>query len=195
MQEFTEILQSAADGNSQAAESLLNEVYTELRKLAAARMAGESPDHTLQATALVHEAWIRLMAGQERQWANKKHFFSAAAEAMRRILIDRARHKQRKKRGGALTRVNLAHVTLATEDPEEYVVIVDEALSQLALTEPVKAEVVKLRYFIGLNHAEIAEALGISVITVRRHWNFARSWLYATLKSRSEKESNDEGHL
>lgn len=189
MSEFTEMLQSADQGNPRAAESLLNEVYTELRHLAAARMAKEDQNHTLQATALVHEAWIRLIGDQDREFANKKHFFSAAAEAMRRILIDRARNKNRQKRGGKPTRVDLTQVTLATDDPEEIVIIVDEALQELARSEPIKAEVVKLRYFIGLTHAEIASTLGLSVITVRRHWTFARSWLYATLKSQAGNDS------
>ena len=192
MSEFTEMLQSADQGNPRAAESLLNEVYTELRHLAAARMAKEDQGHTLQATALVHEAWIRLIGDQDHKFANKKHFFSAAAEAMRRILIDRARSKNRKKRGGNPIRVDFAQVTLATDDPDETVMIIDEALRELARSEPIKAEVVKLRYFIGLSHAEIASALDVSVITVRRHWTFARSWLYAFLKSQSRNDSETE---
>lgn len=195
MPEFTEILQSVEQGAPQSADALLNEVYTELRQLAANRMVGEAAGHTLQATALVHEAWIRMMGGQAREFANKKHFFAAAAEAMRRILIDRARHKKRQKRGGNYTHIDLSQVTLASEDPDEVVLSVDEAIAQLSQHDPVKAEVVKLRYYIGLNHAEIAETLGLSVITVRRHWNFARSWLYATLKTQNESHGRTRENL
>ena len=195
MADFTAMLQSVEQGDSQSAAALLNEVYTELRRLAANRMAGEGPGHTLQATALVHEAWIRLMGGQSREFANKKHFFAAAAEAMRRILIDRARHKKRQKRAGGYAHIDLSQVTIATEDPDEVVLGVDDAIAQLAHQKPVSAEVVKLRYYIGLNHAEIAETLGLSVITVRRHWTFARSWLYASLKTQNESHSTSDKNL
>ena len=186
MGDFTAMLESVEQGNSHSADALLNEVYSELRQLAAHRMAGEAPGHTLQPTALVHEAWIRLMGGKDHEFQNKKHFFAAAAQAMRRILIDRSRHKKRKKRAGGHRHIDLSQVTLATEDPDEVVLVVDDAIQHLAAHDPVKAEVVKLRYYIGLNHAEIAKALDLPLITVRRHWTFARSWLYAALTTQNE---------
>jgi RNA polymerase sigma factor (TIGR02999 family) len=145
-------------------------------------MAKEAPEQTLQATALVHEAWLRLTGGSEQLWNSRGHFFGAAAEAMRRILIERARKKLRKRHGGGLEKVDWQHVTLATEDSDDAVLAIHEALEELATTSPQKAEIVKLRYFAGLEHQEIAEALGVSEPTVRRHWSYARSWLYAELK-------------
>jgi RNA polymerase sigma factor (TIGR02999 family) len=146
-------------------------------------MAREAPGQTLQATALVHEAWLRLVgADDQRAWNGRGHFFGAAAEAMRRILVDRARQKARIRHGGGLERADLDHVTLAAEDADGTVLAIHEALELLAREFPQKAEIVKLRYFTGLEHAEIAEVLGISEPTVRRHWAFARSWLYAELR-------------
>jgi RNA polymerase sigma factor (TIGR02999 family) len=181
--DVTQLLSAIDAGDPRAGELLLPLVYEELRKLAAQKMAGEKPGQTLQATALVHEAWLRLVgANQQKVWNSRGHFFGAAAEAMRRILVDRARRKGRIRHGGGLERVNLEHVTMAMEDSDDTVLAIHEALQKLSIESPQKAEIVKLRYFTGLEHAEIAEALGISEPTVRRHWAYARSWLYAELK-------------
>jgi RNA polymerase sigma factor (TIGR02999 family) len=183
MSGVTQLLSAIEAGDPRAGEHLLPLVYEELRKLAASRMAQEKPGQTLQATALVHEAWLRLVGAEEQKtWNSRGHFFGAAAEAMRRILVDRARTKGRIRRGGRLERVDMEHVTIATEDSDGTVLAIHEALEKLALESPQKAEIVKLRYFTGMEHAEIAEALGISEPTVRRHWAYARSWLYAELK-------------
>jgi len=180
--EVTHILNRVQQGDAQAAEELLPLVYEELRKLGAVRMAHEPPGQTLQATALVHEAWLRLTGPADVKWNGRGHFFAAAAEAMRRILVDRARKKARQRHGGQLRRVELEHVDLATEDSDETVLAIHEAIEKLARESAQQAEIVKLRYFAGLEHAEIAGALGISEATVRRHWTYARSWLYAELK-------------
>jgi len=183
MSEVTQLLNAIRQGNPQASAELLPLVYEELRKLAAARMASEQPGQTLQPTALVHEAWLRLAgSGKGQAWENRGHFFAAAAEAMRRILIERARAKARLRRGGERERVLLEHVTLATSDPDETVLAIHSALERLEALDNLKAQIVKLRYFAGLSHEEIATALGLAVPTVRRHWAFARSWLYAELK-------------
>ena len=184
MSEVTQILDRVQHGDLKAAEELLPLVYDELRKLAAVKMAQETPGQTLQATALVHEAWLRLTGNQNQPWNGRGHFFGAAAEAMRRILVERARKKARMRHGGELERVDLEHVTIATEDKDDTVLAIHEALEKLAAESPQKAEIVKLRYFTGMEHAEIAEALGISEPTVRRHWAYARSWLYAELKGK-----------
>jgi len=184
-EQVTAILAAVGAGDKQAAEELLPLVYNELRRLAAARLARESPGQTLQATALVHEAWLRLGGATQPLWNSRAHFFGAAAEAMRRILLERARRKARLRHGGQLERVDLDRVTLATQDSDEVILAVHEALEKLAAESPQKAEIVKLRYFGGLEHAEIAEVLGISEPTVRRHWAYARSWLYAELKPRA----------
>jgi len=183
MSNVTQLLSAIDTGDPKAADQLLPLVYEELRRLAAAKMAHEAPGHTLQPTALVHEAWLRLAGPREGQaWQNRAHFVGAAAEAMRRILIERARAKGRLRRGGARERVPLENVTLATEDNDETVLAVHEALDRLAAQDELKSQIVKLRYFVGLTHNEIATALGIAEPTVRRHWAFARSWLYAELK-------------
>jgi len=183
----TQILEAIGAGDKHAAEELLPLVYDELRRLAAARMAQESPGQTLQATALVHEAWLRLTGGKETVWNSRWHFFGAAAEAMRRILLERARKKGRVRHGGKLERVDFNQVTLATQDSDDVIVAVNEALEKLSVESPQEAEIVKLRYFGGLEHAEIAEALGVSETTVRRRWTYARCWLYAELKSQLGK--------
>ena len=181
------MLEAIEQGDSKAAEELLPLVYSELRKLAAHKMSAEAPGQTLQPTALVHEAWLRLVGEQGARFANRAHFFAAAAEAMRRILIERARRKHRVRRGGDWQRVELEHVTVAMEDPDETVLAVHEALDRLAARDSLKAEIVKLRYFVGMSHQEIATALGIAEPTVRRHWAYARSWLYAELKEEGKK--------
>ncbi len=183
MNDITVILNEIANGDPLASEQLLPLVYEELRKLAADKMAQELPGQTLQATALVHEAWLRLGGMETPQaWNGRGHFFGAAAEAMRRILVDRARKKSRVRHGGALERVDLGHVTLATEDNDDTVLAIHEALEKLALESPQKAEIVKLRYFTGMEHQEIASALGISLSSVNRSWAYARSWLHRELK-------------
>ena len=183
MSEVTLLLDAIQQGDSNAAERLLPLVYEELRLLAAHKMAREASGQTLQATALVHEAWLRLAGSSHQEWQNRGHFFAAAAEAMRRILIERARAKGRQRRGGGRERVSLDDVTLAAADADDTVLAIHEALDRLALQDEMKAQIVKLRYFAGLSHQEIADALGISEPTVRRHWAFARSWLYAELKT------------
>ena len=184
MGEVTRILNSVQPGDSKAvADQLIPVVYDELRRLAAQKMAHELPGQTLQPTALVHEAWLRLGGDGQPIWQNRAHFFAAAAEAMRRILIDRARSKGRMRHGGEWQRLDIEEVTIAMEDGDDTVLAVHEALNKLASQDALKAEIVKLRYFVGMNHQEIADALGIAEPTVRRHWAFARSWLYAELKS------------
>jgi RNA polymerase sigma factor (TIGR02999 family) len=185
--QVTQILVAIGAGDKHAAEELLPLVYDELRRLATARMANEAPGQTLQATALVHEAWLRLVGSNQSLWNSRGHFFGAAAEAMRRILLERARKKARIRHGGGLERVDLDHVTVATQDSDAVILAVHEALEKLAAESPQKAEIVKLRYFGGLEHAEIAEVLGVAEPTVRRHWTYARSWLYAELKSQFAK--------
>lgn len=180
--EVTQILEAVGAGDARAADQLLPLVYDELRRLAAARMSQEPPGQTLQPTALVHEAWLRLAGAKPEGWNGRGHFFGAAAEAMRRILVERARKKARVRHGGQLERVDLGHVTVAAQDNDDTILAIHEALEKLAGQSPQKAEVVKLRYFAGMEHAEIAEALGVSEPTVRRHWAYARSWLYAELK-------------
>jgi RNA polymerase sigma factor (TIGR02999 family) len=183
MSDVTHLLDAAAAGDRRAAADLLPLVYDELRKLAAVRMAAESPDHTLQPTALVHEAYLRLVgAADERRWDNRGHFFAAAAEAMRRILIEAARRKQGPEHGGHLLRHDLDPEFPAGPDRSARLLALDEALDRLATVEPRAAEVVKLRYFAGLTIVEAAAALGISPRTADNDWAYARAWLVATLR-------------
>ena len=189
MSEVTRILSAIEAGDPQAAEQLLPLVYDELRKLAAQRLAQEKAGQTLQATALVHEAYLRLVDVKEaQQWNSRGHFFAAAAEAMRRLLVDNARRKGRRKRGGASRRVNLQVHEPAIEGPNIDVLAIDDALGQLARTHPEKAELVKLRYFAGLTLAEAASALGISTATADRHWKYARAWLARRLRQEAPPE-------
>jgi RNA polymerase sigma factor (TIGR02999 family) len=187
MADVTRILSAIEAGDPTAAAELLPLVYDELRKLAAARMAGEKPGQTLQATALVHEAYLRLVANPGRQaggephWNGRGHFFAAAAEAMRRILVESARHKGRVRHGGGGRRVDLDAACPVTAAPDDDLLAIDEALTRLAGLDPVRAELVKLRFFAGLTMPEAAVALGISVATAERYWSFARTWLYAEL--------------
>jgi RNA polymerase sigma factor (TIGR02999 family) len=184
----------AEPGHAHAAGSLLEQVYDALRDLAAQRLAHEGQAQSLTATALVHEAYLRLVgADPQRQWDGRGHFFAAAAEAMRRILIDRARKRQRLRRGGGRTRVNLDESLAVTGPPDDDLLALDEALDRLAVLASVKAEVVKLRYFAGLSVAEAAEALGISEITAARYWAFARTWLYAELTEQASGEHPSAG--
>jgi RNA polymerase sigma factor (TIGR02999 family) len=166
-----------------AAEEFLPLVYDELRRLAANKLAKEIPGQTLQTTALVHEAWLRLAGKRDSHWQSQVHFLAAAAEAMRHILIDNARRKSRVRHGKGLTRVNLDCVDLASKADEETLLRVDEALGKLALEDPVKAQLVKLRYFVGLSIPEAATALGLSEATAKRAWAYARAWLYEELKN------------
>jgi RNA polymerase sigma factor (TIGR02999 family) len=183
MSELTRILQSAAGGRTKAAAELLPLVYEELRKLAASKMAGESSNQTLQPTALVHEAWLRLTGNENVKWEGRAHFFGAAAEAMRRILIDNARRKHAQRHGGGQPRLDLAEVEVAAPGKEEEVLAVDGALEKFAALEPQKAELVKLRYFAGLSIVEAAQILGISVPTANRWWTYARAWLFQEIRS------------
>jgi RNA polymerase sigma factor (TIGR02999 family) len=181
MSEVTRILSAIERGDPHAARQLLPLVYDDLRRLAAQRLAREAPGQTLQPTALVHEAYLRLVDTEEaRRWNSRGHFFAAAAEAMRRILIDAARRKRRPKHGGDRRRVALDEVC-STEDPREGLLALDQALARLAEQEPAKAELVKLRYFAGLSLDEAAACLGISPSTAKRHWAVARAWLFAAL--------------
>jgi RNA polymerase sigma factor (TIGR02999 family) len=171
-----------SDEHKPAAE-LLPQVYEELRRLAANKLAHETPGQTLQTTALVHEAWLRLAGKRDSHWQSHFQFLAAAAEAMRHILIDNARRKSRIRHGKGLTRVNLDCVDLASQADGDTLLRVDEALSKLALEDPVKAELVKLRYFVGLSIPEAAAALGLSESTAKRAWAYARAWLYEELKN------------
>lgn len=174
----TLILESIEADGAEAAGRLLALVYDELRRIAAFKMAQEAPGHTLQPTALVHEAWLRIMQGGAPRFENRTHFFAVAAEAMRRILIDRARRKRAVRHGGQLDRVELEEFNLAVPDADDQMLAVSEALDRLALEHPMQAEVVKLRYFVGLTNEEIGQLLGISVSTAKNYWVFARAWLF-----------------
>jgi RNA polymerase sigma factor (TIGR02999 family) len=181
--DLTLILQQMERGDSQAADRLLPMVYDELRQIAAAKMARESSGQTLQPTALVHEAWLRLGGDEQPTWQNRAHFFGAAAEAMRRILIDRARHRRALRHGGGQERVDVDDLELAggSED-DDRLLAVHDALDKLAAQDPRKAELVKLRYFAGMTIEEAALALGVSEPTAKRWWTFARTWLYQEIR-------------
>jgi RNA polymerase sigma factor (TIGR02999 family) len=183
MSDVTRILSQIESGDPSAAKQLLPLVYDELRKLAAAKLAQEKPGQTFQATALVHEAYVRLVGpGDVLKWDNRGHFFAAAAEAMRRILVNRARDKNRQKRGGGLRRVDLDAIEMALDTPAEDLLALDEALQQLAAEDKCCADLVQLRFFAGLTLGEAAEALGMPRRTVDRHWAYARAWLFDRLR-------------
>ncbi len=182
MTDVTRILSTIERGDAKATDELLPLVYEELRRLAAQKMANEKPGQTLQATALVHEAYIRLVGSESRSWNSRTHFFCAAAEAMRRILIENARRKRRLKRGGGQEKVSLDDVDIAVKEPAEDIVALDEALQKLALEDPTKANLVKLRYFAGLTTKQAAKMLDISQATAERYWSYARVWLFYELK-------------
>jgi RNA polymerase sigma factor (TIGR02999 family) len=191
MNKLTLILSAIEHGDPQATEQLLPLVYDELRKLAAQKLAKEKPGQTLQATALVHEAYLRLLDPEHTEnWNSRGHFFSAAAEAMRRILIDNSRRHRRPKHGGDRKQIPLDAIALPVEDRFHDLLALDEALNELARQEPLKAELVKLRYFAGLSVEEAAACLGISPITAKRYWAVARAWLYAAL---SDNEATGPG--
>ncbi len=182
MSEVTRILNAIEQGEPHAAEHLLPLVYNELRRLAAEKLAQEKPGQTLQATALVHEAYLRLVGDGGVAWDNRRHFFAAAAEAMRRILVEQARRKRRVRHGGGQKRIDLKEACPLVLPPADDLLALDEALTRLAFLNPVRAEVVKLRFFGGLTMPEVAQTLGISLPTAERYWAFARTWLYADLK-------------
>jgi RNA polymerase sigma factor (TIGR02999 family) len=191
MTEVTRILKAIEQGDSTAAEQLLPLVYDELRKLAAQKLAQEKPGQTLQATALVHEAYVRLVVGGPPQdWDGRGHFFAAAAEAMRRILIDRARHKQSSKAGGDRRRLDLDNIELVMEEVnDDRLLALDEALRQLGAEDPRKADLVKLRFFAGLTAEQAAASLGVSTSTAEKDWAYARSWLRVAIDGTSRQEA------
>jgi len=184
MSDATQILQSIESGDPQAAERLLPLVYEELRRLAASKMSHELPGQTLQATALVHEAWLRLVESKHQSWQNRAHFFGAAAEAMRRILIERARRKQAAKHGGGWQRVDLEQIDAPASANEDTLLLVNESLEALARENAKVAELVKLRFFAGMGVEEAALALGVTDRTARNYWRFARAWLHDEFEAR-----------
>ena len=186
MSDVTRILTAIEQGDPQAADKLLPLVYEELRKLAAQRMANEAAGQTLQATALVHEAWLRLVGKENPRFANRAHFFAAAGEAMRRILIDNARRKRALRHGGGQHRVDLDHVDLASATDGDQLLAVNDALDKLAAQDKLEAELVKLRYFVGMTLEESAEVLGISARTADNYWAHARAWLFHEIKSQRQ---------
>jgi RNA polymerase sigma factor (TIGR02999 family) len=189
MHDVTQILLAIEQGDPRAIEQLLPLVYDELRKLAAEKMARESPGHTLQPTALVHEAFLKLVGpAPGAAWNGRTHFYAAAAEAMRRILIDHARRKQRARHGGGRKRVDFPEAELAAEAPSDDLLALDEALTKFAAADPQKAELVRLRYFAGLTLEEAADLLGISRATAARHFAYARAWLFDALRGGDESE-------
>ncbi len=182
MTEVTRILDAIGRGDPKAAEELLPLVYEELRRLAAHKMANEAPGQTLQPTALVHEAWLRLAGGEAVKWDSRAHFFGAAAEAMRRILIDNARRKKALRHGGGLQRLDIQEVEIPALANDEELLAMNEALEAFAKHDPQKTELVKLRYFAGLTIAHTAELLHISEATAKRHWTYARAWLFSEMQ-------------
>src|SRR5436190_7037672 len=181
MSDVTRILESIERGNAQASLELLPLVYEELRKLAAHKMANEAAGQTLQPTALVHEAWLRLSGAENQQWDGRGHFFAAAAESMRRILIERARQRRSLKRGGNFERVNLDEIDVATLADSDALLLIDEALEKLEKEDAMAAQLVKLRFFTGMTNDEAGAALGVSGRTAKRYWTFARAWLFQEL--------------
>jgi RNA polymerase sigma factor (TIGR02999 family) len=184
MSDLTRLLEAAGRGESDAGEKLLHVVYSELHRMAEQKLAGEMPGHTLQPTALVHDAWLQLVDQDGRaEFANRAHFFGAAAQAMRRILIDRARRKRAEKRGGGAEHVDLDSVDIAINSSDTALLRIDEALEKLAQEDPPSAELVRLRFFVGLKNGEAAGVLNISERTAKRYWTFARAWLYDELQN------------
>ena len=192
MSDVTKLLGEAAGGNAHSLNQLYDQVYGELRAIAVHKMASESPGHTLQPTALVHEAYLRLGGAERFKFENRAHFFASAAEAMRRILVDNARRKNQLKRGSGQERVELEETQIAAPAEDDKLLLVNEALDVLAREDSLKAEVVKLRYFVGLKHQEIADALGLSEVTVRRHWAVARVRLFELIGLRAAPPENPD---
>jgi RNA polymerase sigma factor (TIGR02999 family) len=197
MTDVTQILSAIDQGDPHAAKQLLPLVYEELRQLAAQKLAQEKPGQTLESTALVHEAYIRLVAtpsGREaRKWEGRGHFFAAAAEAMRRILVETARRKGRRKHGGGLPRVDMELANIASPMPEENLLALDHALTRLAAEDPVRARLVELRFFAGLSNEEAAKILGISGVTAKRYWRHARAWLHREIGKGDERGAGPPG--
>lgn len=182
MNDITLILQSVKHGDGQQEKALLPLVYEELRTMAKSQMARESADHTLQPTALVHEAWLRMVDDRERTWHNRAYFFSAAATAMRRILVEHARRKSRLKHGGTQKRVDVEILDLADSEPDEKILLVDDAVEQLKIVQPEWARIVVMKYFGGMTNKEVSEVLGISERSVDRRWLCAKTWLYQVIR-------------
>jgi RNA polymerase sigma factor (TIGR02999 family) len=183
MSEVTVILDAIQKGDPKAAEELLPLVYEELRKLAASKLASQRPDQTLQPTALVHEAYLRLLGDGSHSWQDRRHFFAAAAEAMRHLLVNRARRKAAVRHGGGLRRVDLENVVVAAKTTDENVLLVSEALEKLAVHDAVAGELVKLRFFGGMTFPQAAEVLGLSERTAKRSWAYARAWLFKEIQN------------
>lgn len=183
MKDVTHILNATPGNDPRAASELLSLVYGELRRLAAAKMTSEAQGQTLQATALVHEAWLKLTNDPDRKWNDRSHFFAAAAEAMRRILVDQARRKRAQRHGGGQRRVELPEIACGLDETEDRVLAVNDALARFAAVDSQKAELVKLRYFVGMTIDEAAEALGISAPTAKRYWAYSRAWLANQIKT------------
>jgi RNA polymerase sigma factor (TIGR02999 family) len=189
MSDVTQILEAAHHGEPSAAGQLLPLVYAELRRLATHKMAHEAGTQTLQPTALVHEAWLRLVGSDHQQWDGRAHFFSAAAEAMRRILIERARRKRAVRHGGGQSAANVDEIDIAAPAQDDELLAISEALDKFAVRDQQKAELVKLRYFVGLTLEEAAEVLGVAVPTASRWWSYSRAWLCQEIE-RQRAESN-----
>ena len=187
MSDVTRILESIEHGDPKAADELLPLVYGELRKLAASRMANEAPNQTLQPTALVHEAWLRLLGNTDKKWNGRAHFFGAAAEAMRRILVENARRKGAVRHGGGQVRLDIQGIEISAAGMSEELLAVNDALERFAARDQQKAELVKLRYFAGLTTEEAAQVLGISVPTADRWWNFSRAWLFEEIERQRKR--------
>ena len=185
MSEITQLLQATSRGEAHASEELLPLVYNDLRRHAAVQMSREAAGQTLQPTALLHEAWLRVVGHGQPQWQNRAHFFGAASEAMRRILIENARRKSRLKRGNNPLRVELDAFELATATPNEKLLLIDEALERLRALDPEKANVVVQKFFAGRSNQEVATDLGVAERTVERHWAYAKAWLFASIRAHS----------
>ncbi len=185
MSEVTRILTAIEQGDARSTDELLPVVYNELRRMAAHKMASEPAGHTLQPTALVHEAWLKLVDSPSQSWQNRAHFFGAAAEAMRRILIARARRKHTQRRGAGAAHVDVDELEIASPAPDDQLLALSDALDRFAAREPQQAELVKLRYFVGLKIEEAAEVLGISEATAKRWWAYSRAWLFNEIQSTS----------
>jgi RNA polymerase sigma factor (TIGR02999 family) len=183
MSEATAMLDAIGKGDAKAPAAFLDLVYDELRRLAAGKMAREAPGQTLQATALVHEAWLRLIGDENRHFEDRTHFFAAAGEAMRRILIERARRRHAVRHGGQFERVHLEEGMLASPEDDEQLLALNDALEKLERKNPAQAQVVKLRYFAGMSNEEIAEVIGVSLSTVKNYWVFSKAWLFREIKA------------